>query len=170
MGGSVVHKWIVGGVFGLAVLFGGIAPVGAENQAPWTGQVVAVYDGDTLLVRSGSRREMIRLHGVDAPEWEQRYGHSAGNFVANLLLYERVRVRPVVKDFYDRTVAIVELQDGRTLNEELLDRGYAWVYRSYVWGSLRYQYLDRERAARDDHRGLWHDEDPTPPWRYRQWY
>ncbi|MCA8923777.1 MAG: thermonuclease family protein [Planctomycetes bacterium] len=166
----MLHKWIVGGVLGLAVVFGGTAVDAGGSDAPWSGQVVAVYDGDTLLVRHGRAREMIRLHGVDAPEWEQRYGPSAGNFVANLLLYETVRVRPVVKDFYDRTVAVVELDDGRSLNELLLDRGYAWVYRSYVWGSLRYAYLDRERVARDDHRGLWHDANPTPPWRWRQWY
>lgn len=166
----MLHKWIVGVVLGLAVVFGGSNPAAGDQDSPWTGRVVAVYDGDTLLVRRGRSRVMIRLHGVDAPEWEQRYGPSAGNFVANLLLYEDVTIHPVVRDFYDRTVALVELEDGRVLNEVLLDRGYAWVYRSYIWGSMRYRYLDKERDARDDHRGLWRDDDPTPPWRYRQWY
>ena len=43
--------------------------------------------------------------------------------------------------------------------------GAAWVYRKYYQGS---DYYDAENDARDNHRGLWHNPKPLPPWEWRQ--
>jgi len=144
------------------------AAIGAEDE-PVMMRVVGVYDGDTLLVERGSVRKLIRLHGVDAPEWEQRWGHTSGNRVAQLCLWEWVEVTAVMQDWYDRDVSLVRLPDGRLLQTVLLEEGLAWVYRRYMWGAAEDEWLMIERDARIQHEGLWHDDDPTPPWTWRNW-
>jgi endonuclease YncB( thermonuclease family) len=139
------------------------------SAVEWTGRVTAVYDGDTLIVTKGKRRVMVRLHGVDAPEWEQRYGPTAGNWVAQQVLYEYVRVVAVERDRYDRYVAMITMPNGKSLNLELLERGYAWVYRSFVSWDEYYEWIPIERRARNANRGLFRDDDPTPPWVWRRY-
>ena len=39
-----------------------------------SGQVIDVADGDTLVIRSGSKKIRVRMYGIDAPELKQRYG------------------------------------------------------------------------------------------------
>ena len=134
----------------------------------WTGKVVGVYDGDTLLIRKGKRSVLVRLHGVDAPEWEQRYGRTAANWVAQQILYERLRVTAVDRDRYGRYVVLVTMPNGELLNTELLRRGYAWVYSSFIGWDEYDAWMPDVRAARAAHVGLWRDDAPTPPWVWRR--
>lgn len=158
---------VVVGVFALCWL--GITPP-AEAQTRWTGKVVGVYDADTLLVRKGHGSVLIRLHGVDAPEWEQRYGRTAANWVAQQLLYETVEVVALERDRYQRYVALITMPNGELLNTALLDRGYAWVYSSFISWAEYDAWMPRVRAARAARRGLWRDDDPTPPWVWRRYH
>lgn len=41
------------------------------------------------------------------------------------------RSRPKDKDRYGRTVALVYIQDGGCLNQELVRNGFAWAYEQY---------------------------------------
>lgn len=140
----------------------------AQAQETWTGKVVGVYDGDTLLVRKGNGSVVVRLHGVDAPEWSQRYGQTAASWVAQQLLYEQVDLVAFDRDQYGRYVCNVTMPNGDLLNTELLRRGYAWVYSVFVGWNEYYAWIRLVRTARDAHDGLWHDQDPTPPWVWRR--
>lgn len=149
---------------------------GPTQQAPFRARVIGIYDGDTILIRpqGQSRWQQIRLYGIDAPEYDpprvQRFGYESFAHVYRETLGEDVIVRPIVRDFYGRIVAEVYLADGRLLQTELLDRGLAWVYRSFIWGSRRYEWLDREAVARQARRGLWQDQSPMAPWQWRDIY
>ena len=67
---------------------------------------------------------------------------------------------------YGRTVAVVILPDGRSLNAELVRAGLAWWYRRYAPDDETLERLERE--AREARRGLWGDPEPIPPWEWRR--
>jgi endonuclease YncB( thermonuclease family) len=61
-------------------------------------------------------------------------------------------------------VAIIKLESGKILNEELLKQGLAWHYRKYdnndTWSSL-------EKRAKASKKGLWQQSNPLAPWDFR---
>ena len=140
----------------------------ATTQAfAWTGQVVAVSDGDTIKVLQGGRETKIRLYGVDTPEKKQAFGQKAKGFTAFMVAGKVVDVEPVDKDRYGRTVGIVTVA-GRSLNEELVKSGFAWVYRQYCRRGECSTWLKEEGQARAARIGLWVDPAPVPPWDWRK--
>jgi endonuclease YncB( thermonuclease family) len=145
-----------------------IALFHAPSAWAWVAGVVKVTDGDTITVKpnQGGDRVKIRLHGIDAPEKKQPYGQSSRGFVDNTVLFKTVDVKTMSKDRYGRTVGIVTLQNGDVLQELLLDRCLAWVYERYCtncddWRSLQHN-------ARRNHKGLWSEKSPMPPWEWRK--
>ncbi len=71
----------------------------------------------------------------------------------------------VDRDRYGRTVGVVLLPDGRSLNHELVRAGLAWWYRRYAPDDETLAQLERD--ARGAERGLWADAEPVPPWEWR---
>jgi endonuclease YncB( thermonuclease family) len=138
----------------------------SAQAASFTGQVVSVSDGDTIIVlRPGKIQEKIRLSEVDCPEKAQPFGQAAKRFTLEAAAQKTVTVQVRTKDRYGRTVGEVMLPDGRSLNRELVRAGYAWWYRTYSTDSS----LGRlEAEARAAGRGLWSDPDPVPPWEWRK--
>ena len=68
-------------------------------------------------------------------------------------------------DRYGRVVGNVILSDGRNYAHIIVGEGLAWQYRRY---SKDAEVAALEREAQRDRRGLWHDKDPEPPWKYRR--
>lgn len=133
----------------------------------WTGQVVAVTDGDTIKVLQDGRETKVRLYGVDTPEKKQDFGQKAKDFTASLVAGKVVDVEPVDQDRYGRTVGIVTVAD-RSLNEELVKSGFAWVYRQYCRREECLAWIQEESQARAARIGLWADPAPVPPWEWRR--
>ncbi len=133
--------------------------------ADFTGRVVGVSDGDTITVLHNGKGERIRLHGIDCPEKRQAFGNRAKQFTSNLVFGKTVTVQVLDRDRYGRTVGVVLLPDGRSLNHELVKAGFAWWYWRYTPDDETLAQLEREaRAAK---RGLWADAEPVPPWEWR---
>ncbi len=133
------------------------------------GKVISVADGDTLtFMGSGGEVQKIRLYGVDSPEMRQDGGEAAAQFTKSLALFSKVKVQAMDKDQYGRSVAIVTLDDGRVLNEELLKNGHAWVYTSYCKTARCAYWQALEAKARIERVGLWSDKKPLPPWQWRR--
>lgn len=132
-------------------------------------RVLSVIDGDTLrVVDSEEQAIKIRLYGVDCPELGQHSGTRAKEFAKNILQNKRIIVQSQGKDRYGRTVAIVILEDGRSLQERLLRAGLAWHYGQYC-RQLRHcsRWKILEYYARQQKLGLWSEERPVPPWKWR---
>jgi endonuclease YncB( thermonuclease family) len=132
-----------------------------------TSRVAAVHDGDSLAVTAahGQRLE-VRLAGIDSPEHGQPWGNESRAALEELVAGKRVRLQRQDVDRYGRTVARVFV--GRLdVNEELVRRGEAWVYRRYAKDG---RLLALEREARAAHRGLWSlpAADRVPPWKWRK--
>ena len=129
----------------------------------FTGQVVAVHDGDTITVRTAAEALKVRVAGVDCPEFGQPWSSRAKQFTSQLVFGKTVTVEPRGADQYGRTIGRV-LVDSRDLSEELLRAGMAWRYEV---GSADQRLIDAERAARQSRAGLWGDTAPIPPWQWR---
>lgn len=159
-----------------------LAGAWAAQPAPETGQQWAkvgfINDGDTITVYWQGRRELVRLLGVDAPEtWhsrkleraaararrapaeEARLGEQARQAVMGLLAKgDQVRLEEDPgagwRDDYGRLLAYVYLEDGRQLNEWLVEQGYAQVFH-HCRCRLKKRFTALERQARAQGRGLW---------------
>jgi endonuclease YncB( thermonuclease family) len=127
-------------------------------------RVVAVVDGDTLVVGGGSGREKIRLFGVDAPESGQRHGRPARDALASLTLGQAVTVLVVGPDRHGRAVARV-FRDGTDVNLAMVRSGWAWHSSRH---DPRAELREAQATARRGRRGLWASGAPEPPWAWRR--
>ncbi|MBX9771582.1 MAG: thermonuclease family protein [Candidatus Obscuribacterales bacterium] len=139
-----------------------LLPVAAQEL---TGRVVGVSDGDTITILSNRQLIRIRLAGIDCPEKHQAFGQKAKQFTSALVYDKVVTVNGHGRDRYGRTIADVLLEDGRSLNQELIGAGYAWWYRQYAPGNTELGLS--EGRARENKQGLWVEPNPIPPWEFR---
>lgn len=143
--------------------------------------VIRVSDGDTLVVDDGGVKAKIRLYGIDAPETPkvakktgkvmkpgQPYGEEAFQALAQKVSKKKVHL--VVLDLdrrYNRLVAIIKM-DGRNINKEMVDEGWAWAYRQFLHRPYTSEYIGAEEKARTAKIGLWRQVNPQPPWEFRK--
>jgi micrococcal nuclease len=127
-------------------------------------QVAGYIDGDTFKIKTGSNETTIRLLYVDTPETKkpdspvEAFGPEA-SAVTEKLLSESQEVRLTfdkeTTDQYDRTLAVVELKDGRILNELLLAQGLAKVLIVEPNVKMENAYKQLEQQAKQAKIGLW---------------
>ena len=133
-------------------------------------RVVAVADGDTLTIEpvGGGARELVRLHGIDAPELRQPYGEMARAFVRTFALHKGVTVHleQQGRDSHGHLIATVEVPGAGILQELLLGAGLAWVCPRYCQGCEKWEAM--QETAKAQRLGLWADKNPVPPWEWRQ--
>ena len=129
------------------------------------GKVVSITDGDTVIVRPDSGPSVkVRLIHIDAPERRQAFGTRARQVLGDLIDGQVVEVIGTTKDRYGRLLGDVR-HDGRSINLELVKRGFAWAYVEFEPPP---DYVAAEAEARAARRGLWADKAPLPPWEYRK--
>lgn len=127
-------------------------------------KVVAVKDGDSIVVLRDKREVDIRLEGIDCPELTQAFGRKAKKRTSQLCFGKYVTVRAKGMDRYGRTLADITLPDGTILNQELVRDGFAWWFHKY---SKDKSLGKLESDARAKKRGLWSDAKPVAPWDWR---
>ena len=151
----------------LIALFGAgcsTVPDTAELPRAFTGKVVSVHDGDTIVVMVGSNQQFrVRLAEIAAPDMEQAYGTESKRTLADKVRGKTVRVTVAGVDDAGLPMGVIYLGD-RGINWEMVAEGAAWQYRRY---SRNGALADAERQAREKHLGLWADKNPVPPWVYR---
>jgi len=163
---ALLGRTLFSGLLGLSLLVG--AGTRADN---FTGQVVAVLDGDTVEVLDAAQtRHRVRLAGIDAPEMEQPFGDRAKAYLLALAGGKRVEVLALERDAYGRDVGKL-LADRREINLAMVREGHAWWYRTYAAEQSqvdRVLYEAAEAKARAGRIGLWQDPDPIAPWDWRR--
>ncbi|MFQ5587915.1 MAG: thermonuclease family protein, partial [Nitrospiria bacterium] len=131
----------------------------------FSGRVIEILDGDTIVVLNASKKMMIRLSEIDCPEKDQDFGRDATQFTAERAFGKIVTLAVNAVDSYGRRVAQVTLPDGRNLNRELIKAGLAWWYERFSRDvSLR----DLEQKAKNKKIGLWRKNKPMAPWIFRR--
>ena len=155
--------------------------MGAKDQIlrKISSEVVKVVDGDGLIVRDILTKveEEIRLYGIDAPELTRcrklKQDESETQIAGGLLMkmayesYDFMRsiIKPGdqvyilqeannLKDRYGRTLAYIELENGKILNEVMVEAGYAKAYNKIICSELpKYQQLSLN--AKTNKKGLY---------------
>lgn len=104
------------------------------------GQVIKVYDGDTITIasklpydESPLYRLSVRLNGIDTPEIkgktadEKQVAKEARDALSGLILNRQIRLENVESEKYGRILADVYLGDLH-INKWLIDNRYAVAY------------------------------------------
>jgi endonuclease YncB( thermonuclease family) len=129
-----------------------------------SGKVVAVIDGNTLEVFTAENETYkILLYGIDSPELGQEFGERAKMFLEKLVLNKSVNAEIQGKDRWGNRLAVV-LIDGKDPREELLQEGLAWTAERNPIETFE----SIKEKAKQKGKGLWKDQEPTPPWIYRR--
>jgi endonuclease YncB( thermonuclease family) len=171
--------------------FAGILTV-ASGAGAWAatgsllnGKVVAVIDGDTIVVRDDNgKRHDIRVAGIDAPEIRQAYGPRARQHLNEMSFGKRVSVSWYKLDKYRRIIGRVHVMLPENCRgvacTHALDVALAQIEAGLAWHDTEHlteqpveaqrRYAHAERQARLQHRGLWAQLRPLPPWQYRHRY
>jgi endonuclease YncB( thermonuclease family) len=125
-----------------------------------------VIDGDTIVVAG----ELIRLHGIDAPELDQTFQWRGQQIMCGtmslaaleaLVAGVKVRCEVVERDRHSRLVAKVYSPNGVDVGRRLVAAGWALAYRRYSK-----DYVDAEAEARNARRGMWRGTF-VKPWVWR---
>jgi endonuclease YncB( thermonuclease family) len=132
--------------------------------------VVEVSDGKTIMVENTGRRIKVVLKAAEAPEKDQPYGDAARLHLAGFVLNHQVTVEYTGLGAGALLIARVFCED-RDIGLQMIRDGVAWFNRDYeseLGAQARRIYADSEQAARSEHRGIWQDSSPVPPWEWRQ--
>ena len=134
----------------------------AAGGAVLRGRVVAVTDGDTIVVRlAGGTVERVRYIGVDTPESTpdqplECYGHEAAEENRRLVAGREVALEPGVerRDDYGRLLAWVRA-GALEVNAALLEGGYARTLAIAPNDANAPRYARIEAEAGRSGAGLW---------------
>ncbi|MBI5430230.1 MAG: thermonuclease family protein [Nitrosomonadales bacterium] len=155
-----------------------LCAAGWTHAAEFTGKVIAVLDGDTLMVMQGSNPLKVRLAEIDAPEVghagmggkppnsqkAQPYGTAAQQSLAGMVMGKQIQVASRAIDDYGRMVAMVSIA-GLNVNHEQVRRGMAWEYSRFHNNRA---VLALQREAQREKRGLWAGDEITEPSQWRK--
>ncbi len=128
----------------------------AKLQAP--PMVLSVGDGDTLTVRDGGHKRVVRLACIDAPELGQGAAGARAKAALQTLAPpgSSVTLKVQTTDRYGRTVAEVFRSGApQSVNQALVRQGFAFVYARYLQQCDGLAYGEAERAARSHQLGVW---------------
>ncbi|CZV48554.1 ParB [Enterobacter hormaechei] len=128
------------------------------------GKVVRVLDGDTIEVLQGQKPVRVRLLNIDAPEKNQQFGRWSSDQLRRLVAGQPVTVVFTRKDRYERVLGRVFISGGKEVNRELVLSGAAWVYDIY---NTDKELPGLQLEAQKQKCGLWADNQPVPPWEWR---
>lgn len=141
-----------------------------KDQQKYHGRTFAVadvIDGDTLdldIPDGDLSVTRVRLLGIDTPETKHPktgvmyYGPQAAEFTKALADKQKVTILMDTigdqRDLYGRLLAYIQLEDGRILNEVLIQNGYAYADLRFEHSqSARYEQLMNQ--AWENKTGLW---------------
>lgn len=138
---------------------------GLEIAKDVHGKVVAVIDGNTFQVRDHDKKlHKILLAGIDSPELDQDYGPEAKKFLEKLILHKDVTIVDKGKDKFGNPLVEVKIKGVKDPRLELLKEGLAWPEEKNTRTDL--EYLRESAQLRG--KGLWKENNPTPPWVFRR--
>lgn len=127
--------------------------------------VLAVVDGDTIIVDLDGKKETVRLIGIDAPEKDDPrtkvrcFGIQALNKAKELLIGKKVKLQgdPTQgnRDKYHRLLRYVFLENGENVNQLMISEGYAFEYTYHLPYFYQEKFKEKQIEAQKNERGLW---------------
>jgi endonuclease YncB( thermonuclease family) len=157
-------------IFGVCFFLSQTFPLWSKDiKIVYTGKAEKISDGDTItLLTNDYERIKVRFYGIDAPEKKQPSGPQATEALKRLIDGRELTVEEVDTDRYSRVVGLVRLGD-QLINLTLIEEGWAWLYPNYCRIKDVCQAMAQaEKTAQSQAAGLWRDQNPVPPWRWRK--
>jgi endonuclease YncB( thermonuclease family) len=119
-----------------------------------------VDDGDTIVVTGGER---VRYLGINTPEVAHKdkpgepFGEEAKAFNKKLVQgrWISLELAEQQRDHYGRLLAFVFLEDGTSVNGELVRQGYAHLVRRQPKLPYWKRLLELQRQALKEKKGMW---------------
>ena len=129
-------------------------------------KLLKIYDGDTILVSLNGKKEKIRFTGINTPEIahpkfhkkSEYFGNKAKNHLKNILKKHKIsKLEFDVKkrDKYQRMLAYIFLENGKMLNELMVENGYAYTYNFPPNSKYKALFDTAETYAKNKHLGIW---------------
>ena len=137
---------------------------GLVHAEEFSSKVIAVLDGDTVLIKRPGGLVKIRLAEIDAPEKAQAFGETSKHSLSDMVLGKQVKVISQTVDQYGRMVAHINV-NGLDVNAEQIRRGMAWEYSNFHSNQVL---IALQKEAIQTPRGLWAQGNPIPPWEWRK--
>lgn len=145
------------------------------------GTVTKISDGDTIHLNAPEQTKLrVRLYGIDAPETEkvnshtgrvskpgQPYGEEAKNALESKIMGKQVKLDILDIDKYRRMVGRIYLGE-RNINLEMIREGYAEAYIEYLKAPYKSKFLEAEREARSEKKGIWSLSEYERPKNFRK--
>lgn len=103
------------------------------------------------------------LYGIDSPELSQFFGLLAKRATESIVEYSDIIAENMGYDIYGRTLAIIYLEDGSTLQEHLVRKGLAWVYPKYCSNVICNYWFELEEFSKKNKLGVWSIKSAIPP-------
>ena len=155
-----------------------VCPFSTIHAEEFSAKIIAVLDGDTVLIKRASGLVKIRLADIDAPEVShagmdgqppssqkaQTFGETSRRSLSDMVLGKQVKVDSQATDQYGRMVAHLSV-NGMDVNTEQIRRGMAWEYSHF---HSNQELIALQEEARQAQRGLWAQGNPIPPWDWRK--
>lgn len=130
-----------------------------------TGKVVTVIDGNTLeILTDNNDVYKVLLNEIDCPELTQEYGDHAKRYLEKIILNKKVTANIQGKDRWGNRLAVVLINGDVDPRIALLKEGLAWTTEKNPNPGLE----PYRTTAQQKGKGLWKEENPTPPWTYRR--
>ncbi len=130
-----------------------------------SGKVIAIKDGDTIVILFDKTQITVRLEHIDCPEKNQPFGNVAKKYISKLCFGKQVKI--VGKGKKDRNGRLIGevIVDTTNINKEMVKAGLAWHFKKY---SKDNSYASLETTAKTAKLGLWKDAAPIAPWLWRK--
>ncbi len=136
----------------------------SQAETDIKGIVTKVIDGNTIEVTAGNDAYKILLHGIDSPDPGQLYAEQAKRMLEKLLLEKPVTIVMHGKDRLGNRIGEIKIDGTADPRKELVAEGLAWTSEKEPIQELE----SLKEEARIKGKGLWVEENPTPPWIYRR--
>tara|TARA_B110000196_G_scaffold290333_1_gene276523 strand:+ start:115 stop:579 length:465 start_codon:yes stop_codon:yes gene_type:complete len=139
-------------------------------SADFSGLVIKVIDGDTIIVLDGAKKRKVRLVGIDAPELKQNFGLKSKQELSDLIDRKRVKILSNSEDRFKRALGKV-IYKNIDINLSLIKVGMAWHYKRYKKNQSKkdqVEYAYHEKLAIESQIGLWGDNNSIAPWDWRR--
>ena len=135
-------------------------------QTTFTGSVIGIKDGDTVVVLDSlNHQTTLRLAEVDCPEKSQPFGTKAKQFTSDQIYRKEIKYIVTDIDRYGRSIAMIYYDNNKYLSAEIIKAGMGWHYKRY---STSKELANFENFARLHKLGLWIDPNPIEPWEWRK--
>lgn len=126
-----------------------------------------IESGNIIYVKSGGKEFPIRFYGIGIPTEKQPFGAEAHQTLMNLLPKgANIILTTVNRDNEGIISALVQYKD-HSVNNRLIDMGYAWVDRSTCKAFFCRRWHIQEHLAVKEGRGLWSLNLSSPPWQWQ---